>query len=96
MTVYHTRPGVLLTDICGEYMLVAALKAREHCPYVCQINETAAFLWKRLETGATADQLTAELLKEYELSEETAKEETLRFLETLKEQGYLTTEECHE
>ena len=52
MERYETRPGVVLTNICGEYMLLAAKAAREYCPYMTQLNESSAFLWRLLESGA--------------------------------------------
>ena len=57
MERYVTRPGVVLTSICDEYMLLAAKAAREHCPYMTQLNESSAFLWRRLEQGADPDAL---------------------------------------
>ena len=45
---YQIRPGVVLTEACGEYLLLATLDASKYCPYVYQINETAAFFWRLL------------------------------------------------
>lgn len=40
---YQIRPGVVLSEVCGEYLLLATMEASRYCPYVYQINETAAF-----------------------------------------------------
>ena len=69
MKRYKTRPGVVMTTIGGQYILVAAKTAREHCPFKMLINETAAFCWQLLEEGADMDTLAAALAKEYELED---------------------------
>ena len=48
MVKYRTRPGVVLTDICGENVLVSASSLAGLCPYVTQINDSSVFLWKLL------------------------------------------------
>ena len=93
MISYHTRSGVLLTHICGEYLLVADRDARQTCPYVRHINETAALLWKMLERSASADELISELCSEYQIDEPQAEAAVKGYLEQLKQHGYLLTEE---
>lgn len=46
---YSLRPGIVLAEICGEYLLVATGEARSACPYVTQINPAAAEHWKLCE-----------------------------------------------
>ena len=69
MKQYKTRPGVVLTKIGGQNILVAAKKLQEFCPYVSQINETAAFCWRILEQGADIDILAEKLAEEYQISD---------------------------
>ena len=57
MMTFKTRPGVVLTEIAGEFILVAAKSLQGVCPYVTQINETSAFLWRQLEQGAGLEKL---------------------------------------
>ena len=54
MVKYRTRPGVVLTDICGENVLGAASALTDLCPYGSQINESSVFLGRLLERGADA------------------------------------------
>ena len=67
MTVYKTRRGVVLTEICGEYVLIAAKALLDRCPYLTQINESSAFLWKRMMNGATLEELVIAVEDEYEI-----------------------------
>lgn len=69
MSRYHTRSGVVLTSICGEYVLVAAKAVRDKVPPYAQLNESSAFLWRLLEDGADPAQLEAALLEEYEIED---------------------------
>lgn len=98
MDRYVTRPGVVLTSICDEYMLLAAKAAREHCPYMTQLNESSAFLWRRLEQGSDPDALEQAVSEEYELADPADAREAIRgFLDQMLQLGYLLREgEEHE
>ncbi len=85
-----TRPGVVLTQICGEYLLLAAKAAREHCPYMTQLNESSAFLWRELERGADPRELERAVLEEYEIEDPAVAREAIRnFMEEMLRLGYL-------
>ncbi len=100
MTRYKTRPGVVLTSICGEYVLVAASAVRKLCPYVTELNETSAFLWEHLCGSVDLDGLMTALNEEYELDDSTAARQAVEdFLRQMLELNYLLPEEqgeCHE
>ena len=90
MQRYKTRPGVVLTAICGEHLLVAARSVRDSVPYLTQLNESAAFLWKQLEQGADEDALLAAVLEEYEIADPAGARASIRgTLEQLRASGYL-------
>lgn len=89
---YKTRPGVVLTDVCGEFVLVSAKKNRELCPYVTTVNETSAFLWNRLIDGADLSELMDAVRDEYEIDDAAAAEQAVRaFLQQMHELNYLVT-----
>ncbi len=90
MTRYKTRPGVVLTAICGKQILVATKTARESCPYVTEINETSAFLWERLRGGADIDALMDAVNREYEVEDPAlARNAVLSFIGQMLELNYL-------
>ena len=94
MTRFKTRHGVVLTAICGEHVLVAASEAQKLCPYVTELNETSAFLWRRLTSGADLDDLMAALDTEYELDDPAAARQAVEaFLRQMLELNYLLPEE---
>ena len=69
MPLYHTRPGVVLTSICGEYVLVAAKAVRDTVPPYAQLNESSAFLWRCLESGADEAELEKAVMEEFEIED---------------------------
>ena len=93
MKRYRTRPGVVLTTIAGQNVLVAAKSVREQCPYTAQINETAAFCWQALEHGADLDDLVRKLSEEYQVADAAQMRDDLeQLLAQLSESNYLIEE----
>ena len=87
---YRTRPGAVLARICGEYLLVAAQSLRDSLPYVTQLNESSAFLWKKLESGADEQTLEQCVMEEYEVEDRDAARAAIRdFMEQMRSAGYL-------
>lgn len=90
MIMYKANPGVVLGEICGEYLLVASREAREKCPYVTQINETSAFLWKQLEDEATFEDLLMTVKSNFEIDDEPSVSEWIHeFIDEMISLGYL-------
>jgi hypothetical protein len=69
MTGYKTRTGIILTEIAGEHVLVAAKSLLKECPYITQINESSAFLWEQMEQTTGLDDLVDLVTQEYELDD---------------------------
>lgn len=91
---YKTRPGVVLTTVCGENLLVAAKAAAAECPYVTQINDTSAFLWERLVGGNDVEGLMAAVAEEYEVAEPDMIRSAIEsFIKEMTECGYLLVSE---
>ena len=93
MLRYRTRPGVVLSSVCGEYVLVAAKSVRDSVPFVSQLNESSAFLWRLLESGAGEAELMEAVQEAYELPDpEMAREAIHDCLQTMLQAGYLLQE----
>ena len=93
MAAYKTRRGVVLTCICGEYLLVAAKSLSDQVPFATQINESSAFLWRSLEEGADEEALSKAVLEEYEIDDPAAAKAAIRaFLDQMLQFGYLIEE----
>ena len=92
LSQFKLREGVILETICEEYVLVASGEARHHCPYVRQLNESAAYLWKLLEQGLDMDQMAARAARDYGLSVEEIIPGLQNFIHMLLDQGYFYRE----
>lgn len=94
MLKYRTRPGVVLTSICGEYLLVSAKANLDVCHYVGRINESSAFLWGKLKDGATEADLIEAVKAEYEVEDADALRGIIGdFIKQMTELNYLLPEE---
>ena len=90
MERYKTRVGVVLTCVCGEWLLVSASALRDRCPFVTVVNESSAFLWKQLQSGADAAELESAVREEYEIDDpETVRSVIEAFLRQMLELNYL-------
>lgn len=86
---YRTRKGIVLTSVCGQYVLVAAKRAREHCPYLTQINDTMASCWQMLENGSTEEELTKRLLNEFDAEETLIRDDVKSLVKQLLDADYI-------
>ena len=89
MRKYHLREGVVLVEICGEFLLVATRNARKYCRYYYQINETAAYYWKKMEQEPDLEKVIAAASADYKISEEEIRPGFMAFLDSLEKEGYL-------
>ncbi len=83
------KDGFILREVAGSYLVVAVGAAVKQFNGMINLNETGAFLWRILEKGATEEEAVAELLKEYDVDEETAKADVKAFVTKLTEAGLL-------
>ena len=91
MTDLKIRDGVVLLHIHNVYLVVSDKEARKSCPYMREINDTAAMLWKLLEQGCGFEEIVDRMMKEYDVAERSLLEEDLRtYIREMKQNGYLT------
>ncbi len=82
-------PEIVLTEVCGESLLIATGNARGKVPYVLSLNETAVFIWRLLEKGTDSEEIKSALCAEYEIDGETACTAYDSFMRQLRTQGYI-------
>ena len=87
---YKTGKGIILTEICGKYLLVAAKEAVADCPYMTEVNDTTAECWKLMERGISTEEMTEQLIREYEIEDtEQVKADVSSLVSQLNEMGYI-------
>lgn len=75
----------MLRTVAGCSVVVAVGMSTMDFNGMINLNDTGAFLWKKLESGASEDELVSAMLSEYDVDEETAKHDIDAFLKKLKE-----------
>ena len=94
MERYKARPGLVLVTVCGESLLVATKALWNLCPFMTSLNESSAFLWTRLQEGATEEELFAAVAEEYEVEDPAAVRKLIQgFLKQMRDMHYLQTQE---
>ena len=83
------KKGFMLREVAGNYVVVAVGEASKSFNGVINLNETGAFLWKKLAEGIEENELVKQLLNEYEVSEEIAQNDVKVFVNKLKEADIL-------
>lgn len=71
---------VVFTEFDGGEGVLVDLDTKKYF----QLNETAMFVWRRLEKGAGVDEIVGEMTEEYEVTPEHAAESVRRLLENLR------------
>ena len=74
-----TKTGFHLRDICGEYVIVAEGVENIDFSKIISMNESAAYLWKKVEElpSFTADDLTRLLCESFRYSVQACSSSTL-------------------
>ena len=79
----------VLREIAGDYVIIPIGRTVLSFNGLITVNEIGAFLWNLLQDDVTKEDLVAKVLDEYEVDEETAREDIQEFLDTLVSGGIL-------
>lgn len=79
------KEGFILRKVGTQYVAAATGKASESFNGIIRLNESGAFVFRQLQEGATAEELMARLMEEYDVDEAAARQDVDRFLAELKE-----------
>lgn len=78
------KQGFILREVAGNFIVVAVGNAVKEFNGVINLNETGAYLWKKLQDGADEEGLVKALLEEYEVEEDLARKDVKAFVEKLQ------------
>lgn len=74
-----------IQKVGGSYMAVAVGETSKNFHGMIRLNETGAFLWKKMaEKDCSEEELVDMLLKEYDIDRETAAKDVHKMIESLK------------
>lgn len=77
------KDGFILREVSGNYIVVAVGEAVKNFNGIINLNETGAFLWKKLSEGADQQALVLALLDEYDVDRQTAEKDVALFISKL-------------
>lgn len=78
-----------LVTVAGEHMVIPIGEQSVDFQAMITLNETGAFLWKKLQEEAEEEKLVQELTAVYEVGKEKAEEDVKKFLTILKKENIL-------
>ena len=79
-----------IQKVGNSYMAVAVGEPSKTFHGMVRLNETGAFLWKKMSEGdVTVDELVDALLSEYEVDRETAAHDVEQLVAQFRESGIL-------
>lgn len=83
------KSGFILKDVAGSNLIVPIGENLVDFSQMITINETGAFLFKKLTDGAELDELATALTEEYDIDFDTAKADAEKFVALLADEGML-------
>ena len=83
------KEGYLLREVAGNKIVVPVGDAVLDFNGMINLNETGAFLWEKLQEDVEPKFLLSDLKNEFDVDEETAKEDIVAFLNKLAKAGLL-------
>lgn len=83
----RTNKEYILREIAGESVLVPTGSASQKLNGMIRLTESAAFIWKQVDTAADLEEIIARVQDEYEVDEETARRDIYGFLRELYIRG---------
>jgi hypothetical protein len=79
--------GVVRRDVSGETFLVPIRGRLADLQELFVLNEVGGWLWDRLEHASDFDEVVADLVTEFDVSEQQAREDARKFVEELTVAG---------
>jgi len=86
---YQLKPGIVCTDLCGNYLLIAAKEAAGSLPYIQEINDQAYYCCKMMEKAVSLEEMETEITAYYGISSKEAGQGLRVFLTQLETAGYI-------
>ncbi len=85
----RTRSGFILRELAGEYVLAPVGKEIKSFNGVAVMNEMCAFVWRKLQSEISGQELLSAVLDEYDTDEATASEDLDALLGKMRAMGVI-------
>ena len=81
------KEGYILKSVAGSYVIVPV--SNPHFKAIISVNDTGAFIFNQLKDERNIDALVKEVVNEYEIDEQSAKEDVKAYVDALSKAGLL-------
>ncbi len=78
------KPGFVLREIGQTYIIVPVGAEAQKFNGIIKLNKTGKFLWEAISQGIDVEDLVANMLQEYDISEEVVRGDVESFIEKAK------------
>ena len=82
-----TNKEYVLREIAGEPLLIPTGMASQKLNGMIRLTETAAYIWKQVDTASDLEEIVEKILQEFEVDEEIARRDVYGFLRELYIRG---------
>lgn len=87
------KDGFILREVAGSCVVIGIGGDSVDFDGMINVNDTGAFLWKKLTEGSDEASLVRAMLDEYDVDEETAKKDIAEFVELLRSEKLIEENE---
>lgn len=87
------KNGFVLREVAGQYMVIATGEASKDFHGMIKLNATGKEIWQGLEAGLPLSEIAKLIQEKYDVEYEKAMEDTEKFVEKIKEAGFLANEQ---
>jgi len=82
---YQKDPSIVSREIAGEVLLVPIRRKVGDLESIYTLNETAALAWDLFDGQRTLDQICGQIITEYDVAEEEARQDLFNLVAQLQE-----------
>jgi hypothetical protein len=90
-TVFRRLPDIVPREIAGETLLVPVRGELAQMKQIFVLNPVAEHIWHNLDGSRSAESIVSDVVKDFEIDEETARSDLLEFLAELEEAGLIVS-----
>ena len=86
------KEGFVLREVAGQNMVIATGEASKDFHGMIRLNGTGKIIWRGLQEKLSEEEIAKKLCADYEIDEESAKQDVNEFLAKMTEMGFLVNE----
>lgn len=86
------KEGFVLREVAGQIMVIATGEASKDFYGMIRLNGTGKIIWQGLQEGISEEEIAKKLCADYEVDEESAKQDVNEFLTKMADMGFLVNE----